>query len=689
MDTKLQSFINKTRETSSPFRVNTDNNTLYFGSAKVAKQTLADILYESKCKPSVILSTTVNDVISYCLSNGFTFSKSAEREAQRQQREAEKAAQAVRINEFIAITNRLKGDISKCENEDQLNDISTVIGSLSAYSTVITKKTFEITVQQINTLFRQQQTVVDDIKTYGASLTRDRNNQIQPTVPNIKLLLLAYAKAHGVTFRYNTHSSEFMYGDDPLSAEVYNELQDMLLCRMNNVNLQNVAIAINALCYENKYNPIIERIDNIRETVTWDGKKRCEIFLSTIGLDCDPNTPRGRYNREVTLKTLYALISRIYEDNVPFDHMLIMQSPVKGSGKSTVWVTLLASIGIDVTYYNNVCSINTNNTDNVISYCRAVINNVDECGNVFKKQGDEYENVKSTITTTSFQRRAAYAMKPNIYKAHYIFIGSTNQKHFIGAYDEQSERRAWIVQPEGERHEERSYWDNLWQNEFDLVQLWAELIYYYDNKMIPDFNTLTPASRDEMEKIQISCRVNAESFKEKEDLYNMFVLSFFNCSGNAQMARTDTMVELGRFASCGCLPLNVCMKYELSVISESASVLADKLTPDNVIEVVSDLLNNISDKLYRLPVSELKITAPLVNNIFAKRSVNTITANIADFAYKQDLGSKSLHRYVYAPCRSYAEIIEYKLRTFTADYEAAKKELINLLNTAYIKNSII
>jgi predicted P-loop ATPase len=95
---------------------------------------------------------------------------------------------------------------------------------------------------------------------------------------------------------------------------------------------RNVRDAVNAMCHENQFNPVVEMLAEAE--ASWDRVAR----LDRMAVD-HFNTDDTEFNRICVRKTMIAAVARARQPGVKFDTILIMESP-EGLNKSSAWAVL-------------------------------------------------------------------------------------------------------------------------------------------------------------------------------------------------------------------------------------------------------------------------------------------------------------------------------------------------------------
>lgn len=182
--------------------------------------------------------------------------------------------------------------------------------------------------------------------------------------------------------------------------------------------------AVSLACGKNEYHPVRDFIDNLE----WDGVSRLDFwlkkYLGAVG-------PR-KYLQAVGVKTLTAMIKRIYEPGCKFDHVLILEGE-QGIGKSTVVNTLAAPWFSDQ-------DLTVGDKDTVLAIQANWIMELGELSSMGKADTDL---MKAFVARRVDRIRAPYGKKTQDYPRQCIFIGTTNNDEYLK--DKTGNRRYWPV----------------------------------------------------------------------------------------------------------------------------------------------------------------------------------------------------------------------------------------------------
>ena len=129
---------------------------------------------------------------------------------------------------------------------------------------------------------------------------------------------------------------------------------------------------------------------------------------------------------------------------------------------------------------------------------RVWIVSVDELSNFLKT---EPEKSKTFISCTKDNARLSYARRSQTFDRHCVFYGSSNVEYFLKDYTSDFERRYWVLDCNGERHDSQWWSENL-SDEY-LQQVLAEMYYKYRTNKDFNYNSLSLQQENELKKVQL------------------------------------------------------------------------------------------------------------------------------------------------------------------------------------------
>jgi predicted P-loop ATPase len=223
---------------------------------------------------------------------------------------------------------------------------------------------------------------------------------------------------------------------------------------------QTLEEAVSMVARRHRHHPAREYFESLRGT--WDGEKRLGTWLARCcraeGVGA-PDDPLQAYLARVGTWVLMAIVARVLRPGCKFDYMLILEGG-QGMGKSTLSRTLavdwFADTGLvlgDKDSYQNL--------QGVLVY---------EWGELDSLTRAEVTKVKQFISSQKDRFRASFDRRPKDYPRQVVFIGTTNESHYLS--DPTGNRRFWPV-----RVTRQIDLDWLRAN---LQQMFAEALTYLD-----------------------------------------------------------------------------------------------------------------------------------------------------------------------------------------------------------------
>ena len=191
--------------------------------------------------------------------------------------------------------------------------------------------------------------------------------------------------------------------------------------------------AVAMVAKRHRYHPVRQELDALRGT--WDQTKRLGTWLRQCCLEedeWDDTAPLQQYLARVGTWLVMAMCARVLTPGCKFDYMVIFEGG-QGVGKSTLARILggeyFADTGLvlgDKDSYQNLQGVR-----------------VYEMGELDSLNKSEVTKVKSFISSAKDRFRASFDRRPKDYPRQVVFIGTTNEDHYL--VDPTGNRRMWPV----------------------------------------------------------------------------------------------------------------------------------------------------------------------------------------------------------------------------------------------------
>lgn len=196
---------------------------------------------------------------------------------------------------------------------------------------------------------------------------------------------------------------------------------------------QTLEEAVTMVARRHRYHPARTHFERLQGK--WDGTPRAATWLARCcrseGVLADGN-PLQEYLKRVGVWVLMAICARVLTPGCKFDYMLILEGG-QGMGKSTLAQVLglgwFADTGLvlgDKDSYQNL--------QGVLVY---------EWGELDSLTRSEVTKVKQFISSQKDRFRASFDRRPKDYPRQVVFIGTTNESHYLS--DPTGNRRFWPV----------------------------------------------------------------------------------------------------------------------------------------------------------------------------------------------------------------------------------------------------
>jgi putative DNA primase/helicase len=236
---------------------------------------------------------------------------------------------------------------------------------------------------------------------------------------------------------------------------------------------------------KNTFHPVRDYLNGLK----WDGKPRVENILSRF-LGCDADA----YHRSVGKLTMLGAVTRVFEPGHKFDFVLILEGG-QGKRKST-FIKILAR-----NWFSELEGDLSDRKKLVEQMQGSWILEIPELSGFNRVESQE---LKAFVSASTDKVRMSYGRRADDYPRQCVFIGSTNDDHYLR--DATGARRFWPVRVEVPEIDTDALMG-------DVDQLWAEATVLY-RKMreaqpegtLPLYLTGTEA-REQAEKFQAERRV--------------------------------------------------------------------------------------------------------------------------------------------------------------------------------------
>ena len=347
--------------------------------------------------------------------------------------------------ELLALNN----DEWKVNNLNELNgEINRANGSVDYFKN---KYTFLGKFQKTQQKIKVTNVISNDI----LEITTDEKGKVIQTLENLEKIILSITP-----IAYNELTNVIEIKDKQGKIKPL-EKRDKELFRMEiekrfkfKAKVIDLDTAIVSASDKFRYHPIKNKI----LAVSWDEIPRAESFFIDV-LGVEDNV----YNRECTRKWLLASLTRIFNNGVKFDEMIILQGG-QGIGKSTTLQRL--SLG----YYTDI----TEKLGDEVTFkvMRTWLVELSELSTMIKTDSDSF---KAWLSATKDTVRKKYGGDPDDYPRAFTVLGTTDNKEILK--DRTGNRRYWLMYCEKDKIKS-TIWslDNIY-----ILQLWSEVYQWYKN----------------------------------------------------------------------------------------------------------------------------------------------------------------------------------------------------------------
>ena len=352
---------------------------------------------------------------------------------------------AIECMELLALNN----DEWKVNNLNELNgEITRSNGNVDYFKNKYTfLGKFQKTQQKIKTSNALTNTSLE--------ITTDEKGKVIQTLENLEKIILSITP-----IAYNELTDVIEIRDKKGKIKPL-EKRDKELFRMEiekrfkfKAKVIDLDTAIVSASDKFRYHPIKNQII----AVCWDEIPRAESFFIDV-LGVEDNV----YNRECTRKWLLASLTRLFDNGVKFDEMIILQGG-QGIGKSTTLQRL--SLG----YYTDI----TEKISDEVTFkvMRTWLVELSELSTMMKTDSDSF---KAWLSATKDTVRKKYGSDPNDYPRTFTVLGTTNNKEILK--DRTGNRRYWLMYCDKDKIK-----STIWSlDNNSILQLWGEVYQWYKN----------------------------------------------------------------------------------------------------------------------------------------------------------------------------------------------------------------
>lgn len=353
---------------------------------------------------------------------------------------------AVICMELLALEN----DEWKENNVEELNgELSRANGNVNYFKTPYTfLGKFQKTQQGIQ--------VTNAVTQENLKISTNENGKVIQTLENLEKIILSITP-----IAYNELTDVIEIRDKQGKIKPL-EKRDKELLRMDiekrfnlKAKIVDLETAIISASDKFRYHPIKNKITS----TAWDETPRAETFFIDV-LGVEDNI----YNRECTRKWLLASLTRLFENGVKFDEMIILQGG-QGIGKSTTLQRL--SLG----YYTDI----TEKLGDEVTFkvMRTWLVELSELSTMKKTDSDTF---KAWLSATKDTVRKKFGSDPGDYPRAFTILGTTNNKEILK--DRTGNRRYWLMYCDKDNIK-----NTIWSLDSQyILQLWSEVYQWYKNK---------------------------------------------------------------------------------------------------------------------------------------------------------------------------------------------------------------
>lgn len=293
-----------------------------------------------------------------------------------------------------------------------------------------------------------------DVQAWRVKLLESKDGVVRPVRENVVLALDGLALPDGARLAGVPEAqgvigfNEFTNNVDKLKptpwgtpAGAWDEVDELLMGewlvrehRLPSVPRSTLEEAVLMVAKRHAYHPVRQQLQALRGR--WDGQQRLATWLSRCCMEEDEHDhtdPLHQYLARVGSWLVMALCARVLRPGCKFDYMVIFEG-AQGVGKST----LARVLGGD--YYADTGLVMGDKD----SYQNLQGVTVYEMGELDALNRAEITRIKQFISSQEDRFRASFDRRPKDYPRQVVFIGTTNEDHYL--IDPTGNRRFWPVQ---------------------------------------------------------------------------------------------------------------------------------------------------------------------------------------------------------------------------------------------------
>jgi predicted P-loop ATPase len=217
----------------------------------------------------------------------------------------------------------------------------------------------------------------------------------------------------------------------PVDDRIIGECQEYMQrhCGLRAIKKTDVADAIHVVSRRDSYDPLMDHLNSL----IWDGIPRCDDWLIVCA-----GAEDNKYNREISLRMLLAMVKRAKEPGCKCDYMPVLEGK-QGIGKSTICRILGGNF-----YSQNLPPLDSNGGKEACIHVLGYWIIEAEEMHVFTRTTTESSHMKAFISRTHERFRGINARKEEQTPRRCFFIGTTNREQYLRDETGQ-ERRFWPV----------------------------------------------------------------------------------------------------------------------------------------------------------------------------------------------------------------------------------------------------
>ena len=315
--------------------------------------------------------------------------------------------------------------------------------------------------------FAQEFELDEDDTEWMVELEIDVRGKYTSSAPNINLIFSNDPRLKGL-FKENAFDNKrYVFGNmpwrkvatpEPIKNVDYSGVRNYLESIYGISGTLKIDDSLALEFEKNSFNPVLDYLRGLN----WDGENRIDETLIKYFGAVD-----NIYVREIMRRMMVGAVARIFNPGVKFELVLVLVSPMQGTGKSSFFKALAGSW-----FSDSFTGVQGKEAFEQLQGAWII-----EMAELSGLKKADIESVKHYISKQEDTFRPAYARVPETFRRSCIFVGSTNVYGFLN--DPSGGRRFGPVDIENIKLSNNRNLLDFLDNRKEIDQMWAEAVALY------------------------------------------------------------------------------------------------------------------------------------------------------------------------------------------------------------------